>query len=316
MEKNERNGLVAALVSSALGGCAGALTRYVVGGGPAFDPIALAAFRFGIAFVIMLPIALGLRSRWPQGRDWAGVAALGILFFCVFFVLYNVALGYTSAARGSLALSTLPLATMLVGALIGVEALTRRKTLGVLIAIGGVALALGAGLASAPRGAWRGDLVMVGATLLMAVYSVWSRRFVSRSSPLGFLTAGMGFGAAASVLIAWQRGGFDAMQAVSAHQWSRRRHRGARRRRFVLPVGLRARAHNADAGDQHDDDQPGFRVAARGFPYWRAAGPEPGAGDRGGGDRDLDRVYRGEVRQVSAGAAPDACPKRAKHVIK
>ena len=156
-----------------MGGCAGALTRYVVGGvgppiDPAFDPVAL---------------------------------------------------GYTSAARGSLALSTLPLATMLVGALIGVEALTRRKTVGVLIAIGGVALALGAGLASAPRGAWRGDLVMVGATLLMALYSVWSRRFVSRSSPLGFLTAGMGFGAAASVLIAWQRGGFDAMQAVSVHHW-------------------------------------------------------------------------------------------------
>jgi len=220
MEKNERNGLVAALVSSALGGCAGALTRYVVGGvGPPIDPIALAAFRFGIAFVIMLPIALALRSKWPTGKDWFGVAALGILFFSVFFVLYNVALGYTSAARGSLALSTLPLATMLVGALIGVEALTRRKTVGVLIAIGGVALALGAGLASAPRSAWRGDIVMVGATLLMAVYSVWSRRFVSRSSPLGFLTAGMGFGAAASVLIAWQRGGFDAMQAVSAHQW-------------------------------------------------------------------------------------------------
>jgi drug/metabolite transporter (DMT)-like permease len=218
MERNERNGLVAALVSSALGGCAGGLTRYV-NVAAHLDPIALAAFRFGIAFVIMLPIALALRSRWPSGKDWFGVAALGILFFCVFFVLYNIALAHTSAARGSLALSTLPLATMLVGALIGVEALTRRKTVGVLIAIGGVALALGAGLASAPPGAWRGDLVMVGATLLMAVYSVWSRRFVGRSSPLGFLTAGMGFGAAASVLVAWQRGGFDAMQAVGAEQW-------------------------------------------------------------------------------------------------
>lgn len=36
MEKSERNGLVAALVSSALGGCAGALTRYVVGGAASF----------------------------------------------------------------------------------------------------------------------------------------------------------------------------------------------------------------------------------------------------------------------------------------
>ena len=84
-------------------------------------------------------MAVPVRCRWPQGRDWCGVAALGILFFSGFFVLYNTALEYTTAARGSLALSTLPLATMLAGALLGVEALTRRKTLGVGIAVGGVA---------------------------------------------------------------------------------------------------------------------------------------------------------------------------------
>jgi len=81
MDASERKGIVAALVSSALGGSAGALTRYVIG---AIDPVTLAAFRFGIAFLIVLPVALVLRSRWPQGKDWSGVAALGILFFCVF----------------------------------------------------------------------------------------------------------------------------------------------------------------------------------------------------------------------------------------
>ena len=61
-----------------------------------------------------------------------------MVFFAVFFVLYNIALGYTTAARGALALSTLPLWTMVVAALLGAEPLTRRKTLGVLIAVGGV----------------------------------------------------------------------------------------------------------------------------------------------------------------------------------
>jgi drug/metabolite transporter (DMT)-like permease len=216
VDANERNGIVAALASSALGGTAGALTRYVIG---AIDPVTLAAFRFGIAFLLVLPIALALRSRWPQGKDWYGVAALGILFFCVFFVLYNVALGYTSAARGSLALSTLPLATMLVGSLLGVEALTRRKTTGVLIAIGGVGLALATGRANAPTGAWRGDLVMMGATLIMAMYSVWSRTFIQRSSRLGFLAAGMGCGAATSMLLAWRLGGYVGVQKFGIAQW-------------------------------------------------------------------------------------------------
>jgi len=216
MDASERKGIVAALVSSALGGSAGALTRYVIG---AIDPVTLAGFRFGIAFLLVLPIALALRSRWPQGKDWYGVAALGILFFCIFFVLYNIALGYTSAARGSLALSTLPVATMLVGSLLGVEELTRRKTTGVVIATGGAALALAAGLANAPAGAWRGDLTMMGATLIMAFYSVWSRTLIARSSRLGFLAAGMGFGAAASVAFAWHAGGFAAVQSFDMEQW-------------------------------------------------------------------------------------------------
>ena len=140
---SERIGILAAIVSSALGGTAVAMTRYLAG---TIDAVTLAAFRFGIAFVLVLPLAVVSRSKRPQGRDWLGVAALGVLFFGIFFVVYNAALHYTTAARGSLALSTLPLVTMLVAALLGREALTTRKTAGVLIAITGVAIALGTGL--------------------------------------------------------------------------------------------------------------------------------------------------------------------------
>ncbi|MBI3245786.1 MAG: DMT family transporter [Deltaproteobacteria bacterium] len=213
---NERAGILAAIASSALGGTAVATTRYVIG---AIDPVTLAAFRFGIAFVLILPLALASRSKWPQGRDWLGVAGLGVLFFGAFFVIYNVSMRSTTAARGSLALSTLPLVTMLVAALLGREALTMRKTVGVLIAMTGVAIALGAGLAVAPPGAWRGDLTMVGGTLFMALYSIWSRPFMARSSRLGFLAAGMGFGSAASTLVAWQQGGFVAIHGFGMTQW-------------------------------------------------------------------------------------------------
>ena len=97
---------------------------------------------------------------------------------------------------------------MVVAALLGAEPLTARKTLGVLIAVGGVAIALAAGLGAAPEGAWRGDLIMTGATLCMAFYNVWSRPFIARSSPLGFVTASMGAGAACLVVVAAASGGF------------------------------------------------------------------------------------------------------------
>jgi drug/metabolite transporter (DMT)-like permease len=210
-------GVIAAVVSSALGGTAAALTRYTI---HQSDPVTLAAFRFGIGFIPILAVALALNVKWPAGRDRLWVVLLGALFFSVFFVIYNVAMSYTTAARGSLALSMLPLTTMLVAALLGREALTARKTTGVLIAVGGVALALSAGLNNAPPEAWRGDLVMAAATLCMALYNVWSRPLMQRSSRMGFLALGMGAGAALSVAIAWYSSGFEtAATNFGAAQW-------------------------------------------------------------------------------------------------
>src|SRR6516164_5506965 len=166
--RNEYVGVLAAIASSALGGVAGGTTRFAIGSS---DPLTLGVFRFGVGFLLLLPIALALRIKWPRGRDWLGVAALGVMYFAFFIVLFNLAFRYTTAARGSLALSTLPLMTMRVGAALGVEALDVRKSVGVIIAMAGAAVALVAGLAHT----WRGDLIMAAATLVMALYNVWSR---------------------------------------------------------------------------------------------------------------------------------------------
>src|SRR3954453_15062592 len=162
---SDRSGVLIAVLSSTFGGTAAAVTRFAIG---ASDPVALAAFRFGIGFLLLGPLALLLKSRLPRGRDWVGAGLLGVMFFAIFFVFHNTALGFTTTARGALALSTLPLWTMVIAVLLGAEPLTPRKSGGVLIAVSGVTVALIAGLGSAPAGAWRGDLIMVAATLCMA----------------------------------------------------------------------------------------------------------------------------------------------------
>src|ERR1700710_1401005 len=168
-------GVLAAVLSSALGGTAIGATRFVRN---AVDPLAIGAFRFGLGFLFLLPVALLQGGKWPERRDWLAIAGLGLLFFALFPVLFNASLIYTTAARGALALSTLPLLTLAVGAGLGVEALTWRKSVGVLVAMLGVALALVSGFGSAPPGAWRGDLLMVAAALCMALYGVWSKPFI------------------------------------------------------------------------------------------------------------------------------------------
>jgi drug/metabolite transporter (DMT)-like permease len=209
-------GVLLAVVSSSVGGTAAAVTRYLVGNA---DALTLAILRWGIGVLCLFPTALFLRVRWPPRRDWLAVAVLGLCFFGLFFVLYNVAMSYTTAARGSLALSTLPLQTMVVGALLGIEPLTARKSLGVCVAVLGVFVALASGLAAAPPGAWRGELIMAAAALCMAFYTVWSRPFIERSSALGFLTFGMAAGAAALVLVGVLTGRITVLQSFGTPQW-------------------------------------------------------------------------------------------------
>jgi drug/metabolite transporter (DMT)-like permease len=213
---SEAWGVLIAIVSSALGGTAAAVTRYLVGNA---DPITLAVLRWSIGFAVVLPVALVLGVKWPERRDWLGVAALGFGFFGVFFVLYNIAVSYTTAARASLALSTLPLQTMIVGALLGIERLTLRKSAGVGIAVLGVVAALAQGLSAAPAGAWRGEAIMAGAVLCMASYNVWSRPFMQRSSALGFLAVGMGVGATALIAVGAVTGRLAVLREFGAPQW-------------------------------------------------------------------------------------------------
>jgi len=215
--RGEWVGVLIAIVSSALGGTAAAVTRYLVVGSA--DPLTLSILRWGIGFVCVLPVALALRVRWPARADWPAVALLGFAFYGLFFILYNTAVSYTTAARASLALSTLPLQTMIVGALLGIEALSWRKTVGVSIAVLGVCAALASGLARAPAGAWRGELLMAGAVLCMAFYNVSSRPFIQRSSALGFLAVGMGAGAIALVIVGLLTGRLAVLQAFGQAQW-------------------------------------------------------------------------------------------------
>ncbi|TMJ23854.1 MAG: DMT family transporter [Alphaproteobacteria bacterium] len=209
-------GVLAAVLSSGLGGTSIGATRYLVN---AIDPLAIGSFRFGIGFLLLLPVALLQGGvEWPR-QDWPGVAGLGVLYFALFPILFNASLIFTTAARGALALSTLPLLTMVVGAALGSEALTARKSLGVVIATLGVAIALLSGLASAPLGAWRGDLLMVGAALCMAIYSIWSKPFIARSGPIPFTTMSMGVGAACLIVISCCRGSFTPVAAFGKPQW-------------------------------------------------------------------------------------------------
>src|SRR5437764_9324663 len=99
-------GVALALVSSCLGGTAAAVTRYLILDA---DPTTLAGIRWGIGFLCVLPTAVLLRLRSPPWGAWLPIAPLGLCFFGLFFVVYHIAVIFTTAARLSLVVSTLQL---------------------------------------------------------------------------------------------------------------------------------------------------------------------------------------------------------------
>ena len=171
-----------------------------------------------------LPIAAFGKQPWPRRGDVFGTIALGLMYFGLFPILFNASLAFTTAARGALALSTLPLLTMVAAALAGVEAMTLRKSLGkslgVLLAVGGVALALTSGLSDGAAGAWRADVLMIVAAACMALYNVWSKPLIQRSGTVPFTAAGMAAGAACLLFNAWASGGLAVVERFGAREWS------------------------------------------------------------------------------------------------
>src|SRR5215218_6640170 len=211
------SGVLAAVLSTALGGTAIVATRFLAG---AADPITIGVLRFGGGAALLLPLALIKREQWPRRHDWPAVIGLALLFFVLFPVLFNAALIYTTAARGALALSTTPLITMLIAALLRIEPLTARKSIGLAVAMGGGVIALAASLSVSPPGAWRGDALMLAGAACMALYTVWSRPLIQRAGPTSFAVTGMVIGAGCLGAVCWAAGGIEAVMAFGGPQWA------------------------------------------------------------------------------------------------
>jgi drug/metabolite transporter (DMT)-like permease len=76
-----------------------------------------------------------------------------------------------------------------------------------------------AGPANAPAEAWRGDVLMLGAATCMALYNVWSRPIIRRSSPIAFTTLAMAVGAVATIVISVWHGGYAGVTSFGPAQW-------------------------------------------------------------------------------------------------
>ena len=139
-------------------------------------PLALAFWRWAIAFALVLPLACPhFRTQWPLlKKGWKPVLILGVLGVGGYNTFAYIALQYTSATNAVLLNSFIPVATIAISwAFLG-KHLRRLEGIGVVISLCGVLTIIARGdlavLAHLNLNA--GDVWMLGAVLVWAIYTV------------------------------------------------------------------------------------------------------------------------------------------------
>lgn len=193
----------AALIAIQVGATVVATRLIVEQAGPA----SLALVRYAVGVLCLLPAVLLARRVRIAPRDAAAIAVLGMIQFGAVVALLNVSLAYIAAARTALIFATAPLLTLLLAALLRHERLTMPKTIGVLVTVAGVALALGDKALHGAHDAddWIGEGAALLSALCNAACSVLYRSLVRRYPPVPVAALAM-TGAVAALLVpsAWE----------------------------------------------------------------------------------------------------------------
>ena len=157
--------------------------KYAIG---EFPPFALTFFRFFFALpFIFLILYCRQPDNWlPRPGEWRPFVCLGIIGTFLYHGLFFSCLQYTTAINASLIGATNPIVTALLAVMFLSDTINVIRTVGFLLSFSGVFLVI-------TQGDWaiiaalsfnKGDLLMFGAVLSWAAYSLLSRQAMTTYS--------------------------------------------------------------------------------------------------------------------------------------
>lgn len=192
-----RLSLIAAIAIMVVWGINFTVTKHVL------STIGVGAFLF-LRFLVMpalgfLLLAIAFRrnprAALPRREDWPRFVACGLIGHTVHVGIVSWGIDLSTAFSSALVLTSGPLFTLLVLALLGAEKLRARQVAGTLLAFGGIVLFLSDKFASGLARAGLGDLVLLLAALLFSIYTVIVRPLTDRYGPLLVLAWTLAIGA-------------------------------------------------------------------------------------------------------------------------
>ncbi|WP_394514416.1 DMT family transporter [Priestia aryabhattai] len=153
-----------------------------------FSPASAAAWRFGIAALVMVLI-LGLQKQIKSKTikvHWKMYILLGIIGIFGFNAFFFLGMQYTSPLNGALIMGTNPLVTALFAYFILKNPITKQQMLGISFALVGVILVLTQGSLEIIQtlSISKGDLLILAGNLCWALYGVLGRKYLKGSSSM------------------------------------------------------------------------------------------------------------------------------------
>jgi len=151
-----------------------------------FGPLEVAFLRASAAGLALGAIAVVRREGLPALRDLPVLAGLGLVGHSLYTATLSLGQTRIPAATASFLIASAPIWMVLIGRLTGTERVTRWGMAGLLVSLTGVLLiSLGRGGALRLN---RYALVVLGAAVLQAVYSMGQRPVLARCSGLQMVT--------------------------------------------------------------------------------------------------------------------------------
>jgi drug/metabolite transporter (DMT)-like permease len=151
----------------------------------ALPPFGINLIRWLLACAILVPLTLYLEGRFPRPARhlWTGLVVMALTGVLLFNSLVYLSLGYTTSTNAALINGATPILTIVIAAMAGFDRLTGRRMAGV-----GWIVSRGSLEALSSFAFNRGDLVMLVAALLWAIYTVLVIRVTRVMSPLAVTT--------------------------------------------------------------------------------------------------------------------------------
>jgi drug/metabolite transporter (DMT)-like permease len=158
----------------------------------ALPPFGINLIRWALACMVLVPLMLALEGRLPRParRLWPSLIAMAVTGVFLFNALVYLSLEYTTSTNAALINGTTPILTMILATAIGFDRLMGRRLAGVFTSLVGVSWIISRGSLEvfSSFSFNRGDLVMLVAALLWAIYTILVNRVMRTLSPLATMT--------------------------------------------------------------------------------------------------------------------------------